>query len=453
MQDAELLARIQFGITAGFHFLYPPMSIGLGLLLVFMEARYLKTKDKIYEQITKFFIKIFALIFGVGVATGIVMEFEFGTNWATYSRYVGDIFGSPLAAEALFAFFLESTFLGLLLFGWNKVSPKVHFISTIMVALGATLSAFWIIAANSWMNTPAGYEIVSQVVNGVKVERAVITDFWAMVFNPSTIERFGHVISASWLTGSFLVLSISAYWLRKKIDVEHAKVTMKIALILAVCSSLTQLFTGHHSGVVVYMQQPAKLAAYEGHFKTAPGNLYTFGWVDVKNQKVHGVNLPGFLSFLIYLDTKKPLIGINDVPPVIREGKPPVKENPPIQLVFQSYHIMVTLGLIMIAMSLVGLLYLILGKLFKTKWLLALYVPAFILPHIANLSGWIATEVARQPWAVQDVLLTREAISKVVSAGQVWFSLILFTMIYLILGTLFVYLMVKKIKQGPASIA
>ncbi|MCL5991976.1 MAG: cytochrome ubiquinol oxidase subunit I, partial [Bacteroidetes bacterium] len=350
-------------------------------------------------------------------------------------------------------FFLESTFLGLLLFGWNKVSPKVHFISTIMVALGATLSAFWIIAANSWMNTPAGYEIVSQVVNGVKVERAVITDFWAMVFNPSTIERFGHVISASWLTGSFLVLSISAYWLRKKIDVEHAKVTMKIALILAVCSSLTQLFTGHHSGVGVYMQQPAKLAAYEGHFKTAPGNLYTFGWVDVKNQKVHGVNLPGFLSFLIYLDTKKPLIGINDVPPVIREGKPPVKENPPIQLVFQSYHIMVTLGLIMIAMSLVGLLYLILGKLFKTKWLLALYVPAFILPHIANLSGWIATEVARQPWAVQDVLLTREAISKVVSAGQVWFSLILFTMIYLILGTLFVYLMVKKIKQGPASIA
>ncbi len=451
--DLELLSRIQFAFTVAFHYIYPPLSIGLGVVLVGFEGLYLKTKNPQYAQLARFWIKIFALIFGIGVATGIVMEFEFGTNWATYSRYVGDIFGSPLAAEALFAFFLESTFLGLLLFGWNKVSPKVHFISTIMVALGATLSAFWIIAANSWMNTPAGYEIVSQVVNGVKVERAVITDFWAMVFNPSTIERFGHVISASWLTGSFLVLSISAYWLRKKIDVEHAKVTMKIALILAVCSSLTQLFTGHHSGVGVYMQQPAKLAAYEGHFKTAPGNLYTFGWVDVKNQKVHGVNLPGFLSFLIYLDTKKPLIGINDVPPVIREGKPPVKENPPIQLVFQSYHIMVTLGLIMIAMSLVGLLYLILGKLFKTKWLLALYVPAFILPHIANLSGWIATEVARQPWAVQDVLLTREAISKVVSAGQVWFSLILFTMIYLILGTLFVYLMVKKIKQGPASIA
>ncbi|MBI5324427.1 MAG: cytochrome ubiquinol oxidase subunit I [Ignavibacteriae bacterium] len=448
MQDAVLLSRIQFGITAGFHFLYPPMSIGLSILLIYMEWKFLKTGEKIYEQITKYFVKVFALIFGVGVATGVVMEFEFGTNWATYSRYVGDIFGSPLAIEAIFAFFLESAFLGILLFGWNKVSPRFHFFSTIMVSLGAILSAFWIIVANSWMNTPTGYKLVYNVVNGVKIERAVITDFWTMVFNPSTMERFEHVISACFLTGAFLVLSISAYWLWKKIDVEHAKKTMKMALFLAVFSSLTQLFSGHHSGIGVYKHQPAKLAAYEGHFKTAPGNLYTFGWVDEKNQKVYGVDLPGFLSYLVFFDPKEPLIGINDIPPVERPGKPPVKENPPIQVAFQSYHLMVTLGLLMIAISIIGLFYLIIGKLFKTKWLLALFIPSFILPHTANMAGWIATEVARQPWAVQNILLTREAVS-----NQVWFSLIMFTSIYLMLGVLFIYLMFKKIKQGPASVS
>lgn len=439
MHEAELLARIQFGVTAGFHFLYPPMSIGLGLILVIMEGAYLRTKNPIFEQMTRFWVKVFALTFAVGVATGIVMEFEFGTNWATYSRYVGDIFGSPLAAEALFAFFLESIFLGVLLFGWNKVGPKTHFVSTVLVAFGATMSAFWIIVANSWMHTPAGYHIVGE---GAQM-RAEITDFWAMVFNPSTLERFFHVISASWVTGSFLVLSIASYYLIKKRHVEFAKKSLKIALIVAVITTLLQLFTGHHSAVGVAHNQPAKLAAFEGHYETAPGDLYIIGWVDEENQKVVGIGIPSLLSYMTYFDPDAPVTGLNDIAE---------DERPPVQVVFQAYHIMVAVGMLMIGLSLLGLFLLMRGKLYDSKWLLALFVPSFILPHIASQLGWIATEIGRQPWAVQGVLRTSDAVSKVVTAGQVWFSLIMFTVIYLILLFLFVFILLKKIKSGPEQI-
>ena len=436
MHEAELLARIQFAITAGFHFLYPPMSIGLGLLLVFMEWRFLKTKDVLYSKMVRFWTKVFALTFAVGVATGVVMEFEFGTNWATYSRYVGDIFGSPLAAEALFAFFLESVFLGVLLFGWNRVSPRMHFVSTICVAAGATLSAFWIIVANSWMQTPAGFEIVTE--NGVT--RSVITDFWAMVFNPSTIDRFTHVISAAWLTGAFLVLSISAWYLLKKKHLEFAKSSMRFALGLVVFASLFQLFTGHNSAIGVAKNQPAKLAAFEGHFQTAPGDMYLFGVVDTQNKKVDGLAVPNMLSWMVYFDPNKPIVGLNDIPP---------GDQPPVQLTFQAYHVMISIGMLMILLALIGLYQWRRGRLFETRWLLWAFVPSFALPHVANLTGWIAAEVGRQPWAVQGILRTSDAISKVVTSGQVVFSMIMFTTIYLILGALFVFLLIRKIKHGP----
>ena len=216
MPDAEILARIQFATTVAFHYIFPPMSIGLGFLLVIMEGMYLKTKNKLYENMTKFWVKVFSLIFAMGVATGIVMEFQFGTNWSTYSRYVGDIFGSPLAAEGIFAFFLESGFLAILVFGWDKVKPRTHFIATIMVSFGSMLSAVWIIVANSWQQTPGKigetFHIVGEGVNA----RAEILDFWAVVFNPSTIDRLSHVLSAAMITGAFLVLSVSAYYLIKK---------------------------------------------------------------------------------------------------------------------------------------------------------------------------------------------------------------------------------------------
>ncbi len=288
--ETEILARIQFAFTIGFHYIYPPLSIGLGLILVIMEGMYLKTGLKIYEDMTRFWIKIFALIFGIGVATGIIMEFEFGTNWATYSKYVGDIFGSALAAEGIFAFALEAGFLGILLFGWNRVSSKVHFFSTIMVFLGSAFSAIWIVVANSWQQTPAGFHIVGEGMNA----RAEITDFWAMVFNPSSTDRINHVWIGSFLAGAFLVLSVNAYYILKNKFLEIAKPAFKIALAVATVFSLAQLYVGSRSAEGVSKNQPAKFAALEGHYdSSAIADMYVFGWVNNKEQKVSGLKIPG----------------------------------------------------------------------------------------------------------------------------------------------------------------
>lgn len=434
--NVEILARLQFAFTIAFHYIYPPMSIGLGVLLVFMEFMYLKTKNKMYENMTRFWVKIFALTFALGVATGIVMEFEFGTNWATYSRYVGDVFGSALAAEGIFAFFLESGFLAVLVFGWNKVSPKIHFLATIMVALGAHLSAVWIVVANSWMQTPAGFHIVNN--NGIA--RAEITDFWAMVFNPSSIERLSHTLSAAWLTGAFLVLSVSAYYLIKNKHIELSKAAFKIALFFAFFVSLFQLFTGHSSAQKVYEYQPAKLAAFEGHFITQPGDMYLFGWVDAENQKTFGVALPKMLSFLLFFDTEKPVKGLNEFA---------LTDRPPVNIVFQSYHIMIAIGMFFIGFTALGLFLLWRKKLFSSKLYLVIMVFSVLLPHIGNQVGWISAEVGRQPWIVYGLLRTKDALSKSVSGNEILFSLILFALIYALLFVLFIYLLNHKIKAGP----
>lgn len=438
--DTELLARIQFAFTVGFHYIYPPISIGLGVLLVIMEGMYLKTKNKIYENITRFWIKIFALVFAMGVATGIVMEFEFGTNWATYSRFVGDVFGSALAAEGVFAFFLESGFLAILVFGWNRVSSKMHFFSTIMVSFGSMLSAVWIIVANSWQQTPAGYHLV----NNAGVYRAEITDFWAMVFNPSTIDRLTHTLSGAWLTGAFFVLSVSAFYILKNRHLDFAKKSIKIALSLALFASLFQLFTGHQSASELSDTQPAKLAAFEGHFNTSPAPLYLFGWVNEKEQKVNvGIAIPGLLSYLVYGDSQKPLTGLNEFKP---------EDRPPVNIVFQSYHLMVAIGFALIGLSIVSLLLLRKESLFKNKLILKILVISVFLPHLANQLGWISAEIGRQPWIVYGLLRTKDALSKSVSSGEVLFSLILFLLIYVLLFVLFLYLLDRKIKHGPDDI-
>ncbi|MDA3843471.1 MAG: cytochrome ubiquinol oxidase subunit I [Candidatus Kapabacteria bacterium] len=437
--DVEILARIQFALTTGFHFIFPPLSIGLSVLLVIMKWKALKEKDGFYDKMADFWLKIFALTFSVGVATGIVLEFEFGTNWATYSRYVGDIFGSPLAAEGLFAFFLESTFLGVLLFGKNRVSKRTHFIAALMVTIGATMSAFWIIVANSWMQTPAGFQIVGEGLNA----RAEIVDFWAMVWNPSTIDRFTHVIGGSWLTGAFFGLSLSAYYLVKNQHVEFAKSSFRISLALAVLASLFQLGTGHASAIGVSQNQPVKLAAFEGQFETGPGDLYLFGWVDAEDKETKGIAIPGMLSYMVAFDTQHELIGLNDVPEDLQ---------PPLQITFQSYHLMVAVGMTMIGMALLALFLLWRKKLFTSKLVLMLFIPSFILPQIGNLTGWTAAEVGRQPWVVHNVLRTSDALSKVVSADQIVFSIILFSVIYTILMALFIFLMSKKIKAGPEPV-
>ncbi len=437
--DVVLLSRIQFAFTIAFHYIYPPMSIGLGLLLVFMEGMYLKTKNPIFEKMTKFWVKIFAIIFALGVATGIVMEFEFGTNWASYSRFVGDVFGSALAAEGIFAFFLESGFLAILVFGWNKVSPKVHFLSTIMVAFGAHLSAVWIVVANSWMQTPAGFHIVGEGLNA----RAQIVDFWAMVFNPSSIERLSHTLSAAWLTGAFLVLSVSAYYLLKNKHIILSQEAIKIALVFAFIVSLFQLFTGHSSADKVYKTQPAKLAAFEGHFETKPADMYLVGWVDEKNESTIGIKIPGFLSYLLFFDFSKPITGLKEFPK---------DERPPVNVVFQSYHLMVAIGFFFIGFTALGLFLLWRGKLFQSKWYLIILTFSVLLPHLGNQLGWISAEVGRQPWIVYNLMKTTEAVSKSVSSNEVLFSLILFTLIYVLLFILFIYLLNHKIKAGPDNL-
>lgn len=436
--DVEILSRIQFAVTVSFHYIYPPLSIGLGLIMVIMEGLYLRTNNQQYHTMARFWTKIFALTFGIGVATGIVMEFEFGTNWATYSRYVGDVFGSALAAEGIFAFALESGFLGVLLFGWNKVSPRVHFIATLGVWLGSMFSAIWIVVANSWQQTPAGYHIVGEGMQA----RAEITDFWAMVFNPSSVDRLTHVWIGAFLAGAFLVLSVHAYYLLKDRHVSISKKAIKIALSVAVVASLMQLFTGHRSADGVAENQPAKLAALEGHFDSlAAADMYILGWVDKESQQVTGIKIPGGLSFLLEYTFDTPVKGLNYFP----EDERPTALN----AIFQFYHIMVGIGMALIGISLLGTYFWWRGQLFSHRWYLKLLVPAVLLPQIANQFGWFAAEMGRQPWVVYGLLRTSDALSKVVTANQVISSLILFLIIYALLFALFIYLLNKKIQHGP----
>ncbi len=435
------LSRLQFALTIMFHYIYPPLSIGLGLIIVLMEGMYLKTKNPLYHQMTRFWVKVFSLTFAIGVATGIVMEFEFGTNWATYSRYVGDVFGSALAAEGIFAFFLESGFLAILLFGWDKVSPKMHFFAAICVALGAHFSAVWITVANSWMQTPAGFHIVGQGLTA----RAEITDFWAMVFNPSSVERILHVYMGAWQAGAWLVISVSSFYLLQRRHIEFAKKSLKIALFVALIASVGQLVSGHASAVGVSRNQPEKFAALEGHFaEDAPADLYLFGWADEKTGEVRGAfKLPGVASWILTGDAHHSVRGLHAFPK---------NERPPVNIVFQCYHVMIGIGMALIFLSAAGVLLLGFGKLYESRWLLRLFVVAVLGPQIANQAGWIAAEVGRQPWIVYRLLRTSEALSKSVQAHAVLASIIMFMAIYTLLFVLFIYLLDQKIKHGPEDL-
>ena len=434
--ETEILARVQFALTIAFHYIYPPLSIGFGLLMVAFKGIYLRTGKKEYDTLARFWTRIFSLTFGLGVATGIVMEFEFGTNWATYSRYVGDIFGSALAAEGVFAFALESTCLGIVLFGWNKVKPIWHFLATLGVFLGSMCSAIWIVIANSWQQTPAGYVIAGEGMQA----KAVITDFWAMVFNPSSIDRIWHVWQGAFLAGIFLVLSVHAWYLLKGRHVEISKKAFKVTLIIGTIVCLLQLVSGHSSADGVAKNQPEKLAAMEGHFKTGPGDAYIIGWVDKKNEKTHGLSIPKGLSYMVHFDADAPVTGLDQYPLEDRPGQ--------VNAVFQFYHIMVAIGMFLIALTLYASFLLWRGKLYDKRWLLHIFVWSVLLPQIGNQVGWFAAEMGRQPWIVYKLLRTSEALSKSVSANQILFAIILFTVIYIILFALFIYLMKKKIVHG-----
>ena len=435
--DVLTLSRIQFGATIAFHYLYPPLSIGLGVMLVIMEGLWLKTKNPIYHQMARFWTKVFALTFAIGVATGIVMEFEFGTNWATYSRFVGDVFGSALAAEGIFAFFLESGFLAVLLFGWDKVGRKMHFFSTCMVCLGAHFSAVWIVVANSWMQTPTGYHIVGTGMHA----RAEVTDFWQVVFNPSMVDRLSHTICGAWQAGAFLVISVSAWYLLKRKHLDFARASLKVGLSVALVASLLQAVTGHTSAQGVGKNQPAKLAAFEGLYETTSNAPLTLaGYVDEKNEKVVGIQVRGLLSFLDHNNFRAPVTGLDAFP---KEDRPPVEAS------FLFFHGMVAIGFTLIAIAALGFLYFRHGSLHERRWLLWILVFSVLGPQLANQLGWFAAEVGRQPWIVYGIMRTPEGLSKVVQANVVLTSLILFTFIYFLLFAVFIYLLNDKIQHGP----
>lgn len=448
--DVCMLSRIQFAMTIAFHYIYPPMSIGLGVLLVIMESAWLITKNPLWHQMARFWTKIFALTFAIGVATGLVMEFEFGTNWAAYSRFVGDVFGSALAAEGIFAFFLESGFLAVLLFGWDKVRPSVHFFATCMVCLGAHFSAVWIVIANSWMQTPTGYH----VVQGPNGPRAEITDFWQVVFSPSSMERLSHVLLGAWLAGAFLVLSISAWYLLKQRHEAFAKASLKVGLVMALVAALLQLATGHVSAMGVAKNQPAKLAAMEGHYETKPGDLWLFGWVDESARQVKGgVALPGMLSWMVYGDASKPVMGLDEATRALTKRQEIVPADlPPVNLTFQAYHLMIAVGMSLIGLTLMSAFLWWRGRLWTCRPVLWLLVASVLGPQIGNQMGWMAAEVGRQPWIVYGVMRTREAVSPTLSIGEVWISLIMFTGIYSLLLGVFLYLLNDKISKGPEDL-
>ncbi|MHB1652998.1 MAG: cytochrome ubiquinol oxidase subunit I [Desulfitobacteriaceae bacterium] len=433
--DAMTLSRIQFALTAGFHFIYVPLTIGLSVLIALIEYRRHRTGDKVYDQMARFWTRLLAINFAIGVATGITMEFQFGTNWANYSRFVGDIFGAPLAAEGIFAFFLESTFIGLLLFGRDRISSFMRFFSAAMVALGTNLSGFWILAANSWQQTPAGYKLEGG--------RAIMTDFAAALFNHSTLPRFAHTITAAYILAAFFMLAISAYYILKNKNLEIAKPSMKLALVFGLIFGLAQMFIGDWHAKQVAETQPVKLAAFEANWNTrtqAPMLLFAIPDEKTETNKVE-IGIPGLLSFLAHNDVNAPVMGLKDVPK---------SERPPLLATFIPFHIMVGLGMLFALVLLLGLYYWRKGTLFTNRFMLKVFIWVLPLVYLAIELGWMATEVGRQPWIVQGLLKTANAASAV-PAGQILLTTIFFAIYYAFLFALFLYLMLQAIRRGATQ--
>ncbi|GAB5046448.1 cytochrome ubiquinol oxidase subunit I [Thermodesulfovibrio sp. TK110] len=428
--DTVLLSRLQFAITAAFHFIFVPLTLGLSVLVAYMESRYVATGDRDYLRMAKFWGKLFLINFALGVVTGITLEFQFGMNWAEYSRYVGDIFGAPLAIEATLAFFLESTFIGVWIFGWNRISPKLHALSIWLVALATNLSALWILIANGWMQHPVGYVL--------KNGRAEMVDFWAVVTNPYGLLKFAHTVLSGWVVAGFFVLGISAYHLLRKNETEFFKKALKIGATFALLSSILVAAVGDFHAKEVSRTQPTKLAAMESLWETkkdAP--MYLLLVPDPKNERnsVEAIGIPSLLSILA---GQKELKGLKEFPP---------SERPPVTITFLSFRLMVGLGFLFIILALWTLIK------FKTiensTTLLRILLWSIPLPYIAGQLGWIVAEVGRQPWIVYGLLKTADAVSKAVEPAQVVASLAGFTLFYGALGIIDIYLLAKYARKGP----
>ncbi len=438
--NAVALARFQFALTVAFHFLFVPMSIGLGLIMALTSRRYYKTRDPQDLAHLKLFVKIFAATFIVGVATGVTMEFAFGTNWANYSRYVGDIFGAPLAAEALFAFFLESVFLGVLIFGRKRVSPKFYNLSAWLVWAGSCLSALWIIIANSWMQTPAGYKVVGEGL----AQRAHITDFVAAAVNHSTFQRYFHVVVALLAMGAFLAMAISAYYYLKENHLDFAKKTMRISVTIAVIASILMLPLGHWQAVGVANNQPEKLAALEGHWDTGQMDMALVGWINEDTGHTYSINVPikGFIGLLTHMDTKQSFKGLNDIPKA---------ERAPLQATFQTYHLMVLMWGVMIVLALAAFIMERKDLIRKKKWAQKVLMWAPLAPLAAIQCGWMAAEIGRQPWIVWGLLKTADGASATVAVppSQILITILLFIVVYTVIAVIYLRVVLGLIKKGP----
>ena len=452
--DVVLLSRIQFALTVAYHFLFVPLSIGLGLIMAIFATKYHRSRSEQDGNAMRFWVRIFTTTFAIGVATGITMEFSFGTNWADYSRFVGDIFGAPLAAEALFAFFLESVFLGILLFGRNKVSSLFYTVSAWLVWAGSCLSALWIIIANSWMQTPAGAELAADG------SRAIITDFLAAAFNPSTLPRYTHVVVALLIMGAFASMCVGAWYLLKGKHTDFAMKTVKIGAAVGMVASCAMIVTAHSSAVEVSQEQPTKLAMMEGMYGDEVPPLYAFGWVDEENQQViTPFAIPGGTSFLATGTWDTEYQGLNSLAQTDKYADVDVADMP-VNLVFQSYHLMVAMyGLIMLTVILALVFTLRGGRIRTMRWLQKLLVVAPLFPLIAIQVGWITAEVGRQPWVVYPstsgpdgvALLTQNAISQSVSAPELLTTLALFIAVYVFLFVGWARVISHFIKRGPVA--
>jgi cytochrome d ubiquinol oxidase subunit I len=439
MDSAVLVHRLHFAFTVTFHYLFPQLTMGLAPLIVVLKTLALRRNDETYTQAARFWARIFGINFVIGVVTGIPMEFQFGTNWSHFSRFAGGVIGQTLAMEGMFAFFLESAFLGLFLYGEKRLSPRAHWWSAVAVFLGSWLSGFFIVATDAWMQNPVGY---SKAADG----SVQLSSFWELVLNPWAWWQYAHNMSGAVITGAFVMASVGAFYLLWGKFEEHGRIFVRVGVIAGLISSVLQLFpTGDSQGRLIARYQPVTLAAMEALFDNTPGApLVLIGQPDVAQRKIDNpLVLPKMLSFLTYRRWEAEVKGLNNFPP---DAWP---DNIP--LLYFAYHIMVGLGTIFIAVMVVAALLLWRGVLFRSRWMLWILLLSLPFPYIANTAGWMTAEIGRQPWLVYGLMRTSEGYSKLVSAGNGLFTLLGFMGMYTVLAILFLFLVGREIENGPIA--
>jgi cytochrome d ubiquinol oxidase subunit I len=437
MTDALTADRWHFGFTIMFHYLFPVLTMGLGVLIAALKTLQLIRKDDRYGLVARFWAKVFAITFGMGVVTGIPMEFQFGTNWARFSHFAGGVVGQTLFMEGVFAFFAESSFLGLFLLGEKRVSARVHWLSAVMVAVGAVVSGFFIVATDAWMQNPVAY----QVIDG----RAELTSLWGLLTNPYAMWQYPHVISGSMITASMVMAGVGAYYLLSRRFEDAGRLCVRVGVISGLVFSLVSLFpTGAKNGENVTRFQPVKMAAMEGLFKTQEGApIAIIGMPDTQRRELMDpIYVPRVLSYLAYGDFRAKVVGLDDYPADV---------HPPIELVYYSYHIMVGLGTIFIAIMTIAALLLWRGTLYGARWFLWVLMLAAPFPYIANQAGWMVAEVGRQPWVVYGLQRTADATSTNVSSGMAMFTLLGFMGLYALLGLVYLFLFARIVEAGPVE--